>query len=136
MKIYKSQDNTQPSGFALHSLSDQDIANGAEGLLPTSCTEISEAEAEEIRAANTPVPQAPQFVTMRQARLALLQAGLLQTVNDAIAAMPGIEGDAARIEWEFSSEVHRNKALVQSLAPALGMNDSQLDQLFTAASTL
>lgn len=78
----------------------------------------------------------PQIVTMRQARLALLNAGLLQTINDAIIAMPGVEGDAARIEWEFSSQVHRNKALVQSLAPVLGMTDSQLDQLFTTAATL
>lgn len=105
-------------------------------MLPAGCVPITEEEAEAIRAANSPPQAVPQSVTMRQARMALLQAGLLQTVNDAIAAMPGIEGDAARIEWEFSSEVHRDKALVQSLAPTLRMTDAELDDLFTLAATL
>lgn len=78
----------------------------------------------------------PQTVTMRQARLALLEAGLLAAVNSTIQEMQGQSGEAARIEWEFSSEVYRSRPLVQSLAPVLGMTDSQLDQLFVAASQL
>ena len=78
----------------------------------------------------------PQAVTMRQARLALLAANMLTTVNTAIAAMPGAEGEAARIEWEYAQEVRRDSALVQSLIPALGMNDAALDALFTAAAAL
>lgn len=81
-------------------------------------------------------PPVPQFVTMRQARLALLQVGKLQAVNDAVAAMSGENGDAARIEWEFSSQVQRDKQLVHSLAPVLGFNDSQLDDLFILAASL
>lgn len=83
--------------------------------------------------ATAPVPQA---VTMRQARLALYGASLLQTVNDAIAAMTGAQGEAARIEWEFSSEVRRNQPLVIALAPALGLTDAQIDQLFITAAAL
>jgi len=75
-------------------------------------------------------------VTMRQARLALLQSGLLAQVNAAVAAMPGVEGDAARIEWEFSGAVERNLPLVQSLATALGLTETQLDDLFMLAATL
>lgn len=75
-------------------------------------------------------------VTMRQARLALLQFGMLATVNAAVAAMPGVEGDAARIEWEFSGNVERNRPLVQSLSTALGLTEAQLDALFTLAATL
>lgn len=82
-----------------------------------------------------PVP-VPLAVSMRQARLALLGAGILATVNGAIAAMPGIDGDAARIEWEFAQEVRRDSPLVQSLVPALGMTDAQLDALFVHAATL
>ncbi len=73
-------------------------------------------------------------VTMRQARLALLGAGLLDAVNAAVAAMPGAGGAAARIEWEYSSEVHRHKALVSALGPALGLTEAQLDQLFVTAA--
>lgn len=75
-------------------------------------------------------------VTMRQARLALLQAGLLTTVNNAVASMTGAQGEAARIEWEYSGEVQRDKALVQALAPVLGLTDAQLDALFVAAAAL
>ena len=78
----------------------------------------------------------PSVVTMRQARLALLQTGKLAQVNAAVANMPGAAGDAARIEWEFSSTVERNRPLVESLGVALGMTDAQLDDLFTLAATL
>lgn len=106
--------------------------------LPDDFVEITDAEAAAIRAALIAAQPVviPTKVTMRQARLALLNAGLLQTVNNAIAAMPSPQGDAARIEWEFSSEVHRNQPLVMSLAPALNMTDAQLDQLFIDAAKL
>ena len=82
------------------------------------------------------VPTVPVKVTMRQARLALLGAGLLATVNASVAAMPGATGDAARIEWEFSSEVYRQKALVLTLGAALGLTSAQLDTLFIKAEKL
>ena len=78
----------------------------------------------------------PQAVTMRQARLALLGAGMLSAVNAAIAAMPGTQGEAARIEWEFSSEVKRAQPLVMALGGALSLTPDQLDGLFTAAAAL
>ena len=83
-----------------------------------------------------PLSKIPQVVSMRQARLALLVAGLLAAVNTAIAAMPGAAGEAARIEWEYSGEVHRDKALIQALAPVLGLTDAQLDALFVTAAAL
>lgn len=78
----------------------------------------------------------PAAVTMRQARLALLQNGLLDQVNSAVAAMPGAAGQAARIEWEFSSTVERHRPLVQSLGAALSLSEAQLDQLFNLAASL
>lgn len=91
---------------------------------------------EEIATLPLVVPSIPEVVTMRQARLALLQAGLLAQVNTAVAGMPGAVGDTARIEWEFSSTVERNRPLVQSLIGALGLTESQLDDLFRLAATL
>ncbi len=78
----------------------------------------------------------PQTVTMRQARLALLAAGHLATANAAIAAMPGTEGDAARIEWEYAHEVRRDAALVAGMGTVLGLTDEQLDALFIAAAAI
>lgn len=82
-----------------------------------------------------PIP-VPQSVTMRQARLALLQAGKLDAINAAVAAMPGVAGDAARIEWEFSSTVERSSPLVVAMGAELHMTSKELDTLFILAATL
>ena len=78
----------------------------------------------------------PEVVTMRQARLALLGAGLLAQVNTAVANMPGAEGDAARIEWEYAQEVRRDSPLVAALSVALGLTDETLDNLYKVAAGL
>jgi hypothetical protein len=90
----------------------------------------------EIVQSQPPIEPVPAAVTMRQARLALLNDGILPQVNAAIAAMPGTDGDAARIEWEFSGAVERNRPLVKSMGVALGLTDAQLDDLFRRASKL
>lgn len=77
-----------------------------------------------------------EVVSMRQARLALLKAGLLTQVNAAIETMTGMEGEAARIEWEYATEVSRTSTLVASMMATLSLSDIQLDQLFTEASKL
>ena len=71
-------------------------------------------------------------VTMRQARLALLQSGLLSQVNAAVAAAD----EATKITWEFSSEVQRGHPFVATLAAALNLSEAQIDDLFTLAATL
>ena len=78
----------------------------------------------------------PTVVTMRQARLALLGAGLLGSIDAAINALESPAKEAARIEWEYSQEVSRTQPFVQLLAPALGLSEEELDELFTAASQL
>jgi hypothetical protein len=87
--------------------------------------------------APTPPPAiVPQSVTMRQARLALLQAGLLSNVTSAINALPSPQKEAASIEWEYSQTVERNRGFVLLLGAALGLTETQLDDLFILASTL
>ncbi|MBS0430493.1 MAG: hypothetical protein JSR41_24670 [Proteobacteria bacterium] len=81
------------------------------------------------------VPVPPRSVTMRQARLALLEAGHLAAVNAAIAAMPRPSKEAAQIEWEFAANVERNSPFLGSLSSALGMDEDQLDQLFLLAAS-
>jgi hypothetical protein len=83
-----------------------------------------------------PPPGIPQTVTMRQARLALLAAGKLAAVSTAIGKLPSAEREAAQIEWEYSTEVHRQRPFVLALAPALGLDDAALDALFVAAAAL
>ena len=75
----------------------------------------------------------PKVVTMRQARLALLQSGLLATIESAI--MSGTD-EAMKIEWEYATEVKRDWNSLVALTTALGITDLQLDDLFQLASTL
>lgn len=84
-----------------------------------------------------PPPPPVTTVTMRQARLALLRAGLLDNVAAAIAAIPDeTQRRAAQIEWEYAAIVERNSALIQHLAPALGLTEAQMDELFATAAGL
>jgi len=75
----------------------------------------------------------PQTVSMRQARLALLQGGLLSTVETAI--VNGTD-DVMKIEWEYATEVNRDWTSLISLTTTLGMTSVQLDDLFLLADSL
>jgi hypothetical protein len=83
-----------------------------------------------------PPPVVPAQVTMRQARLALLQAGQLSGVQPVIDAMPSPQKDAAQIEWDHASEVRRDSALVAMLGIALALDSAAIDSLFITASAL
>ena len=81
-------------------------------------------------------PHVPASVTMRQARLALLGAGLLASVDAAIDSLPSPQKEAARIEWEYATEVQRSSGLVPMMVVALGLDDAALDALFIEADGL
>lgn len=78
----------------------------------------------------------PQSVTMRQARLAMLHAGILDDVESTLATMEGEEGRAARIDWEFAQDVRREWPLIGSLGLQLGLTEQQIDDLFFAAAAI
>ncbi len=81
-------------------------------------------------------PEVPQSVTMRQCRIALLGAGLLESVQSSIASMPGADGERARIDWEYAQEVRRDWPLIAYMAGDLGLSDEQVDGLFMTAATI
>lgn len=74
----------------------------------------------------------PSSITMRQARLILLQYGLL----DDIEAIIQTQGRAAQIEWEYAQEVHRTHPLLQLLQSAQGLTNEQIDSMFLEASKI
>lgn len=103
--------------------------------------EVDESLLAEVQAEWVPPPPPPvvipQSVTMRQARLALLGAGLLDDVDAAIAAITDpAQRKAAQIEWEYAQTVDRNSPFTQQLAAGLGLTAEQLDALFTQAAAL
>jgi hypothetical protein len=79
-----------------------------------------------------PPPVIPKVVTMRQAKLALLQQGLLASVNSVIEQA----GEAEKIEWQYATEVKRDNSLVQAIASQLSITKQQLDDLFVLAKSL
>ena len=75
----------------------------------------------------------PATITMRQARLVLLQAELLSTIESAITS--GTD-ETMKIEWEYATEVKRDWESLIALAAALGMSELDIDNLFIAGGTL
>ena len=74
----------------------------------------------------------PQQVTRRQAKLAMLGAGILSQVEAAVS-----QADAAsQIEWAEAQAFERNHPLIASLASQLGLPEEQVDDLFRKAATL
>ncbi|SFM92885.1 hypothetical protein [Nitrosomonas communis] len=73
----------------------------------------------------------PQEINADQARLALLEAGLLDVVNQYIAQS---NDDELKIRWEYGGKLLRNSPYIASAAVALGLTDAQLDELFIRAA--
>lgn len=107
----------------------QDVSEAAPQLVDGVWTQqwvVRELTPQEIDA------RTPVVVSMRQARLALLAAGLLDQVSTAMAGA----STEAQIEWEYATEVRRDSPLVISMAGSLGLTDGQVRDLFWAASAL
>ena len=83
---------------------------------------------DEMRARN-PVPQQ---VTMRQARLALLNAGLLDDVEVVIATA----GREAQLGWEYATVVDRSNPAIAAVQQQEALTDAQIDDLFREAAKL
>jgi hypothetical protein len=83
------------------------------------------------------VDTVPSSITMRQTRLALISAGLLDSVE---AAIKSIEDPTQRLiaqtEWNTASIVQRNSQWVIQLAGELGLTEEELDNLFKQAVNL
>lgn len=83
-----------------------------------------------------PPPPVPAVVSMRQARLALLGAGLLSHVDNVIDGLEEPGRSAALIEWEYATELRRDHPLVAALGNALELTEQQIDNLFVSASEI
>ena len=83
-----------------------------------------------------PGPGVPQEVTMRQARLALLNAGLLDAAQGVIDALPMPQRRAAQIEWEYALSVRRDHPLIALMISEGLATAAQVDGLFVAAAGL
>lgn len=73
----------------------------------------------------------PQSITMRQARLQLLEVELLDEVEAFVS-----QDRKWQIEWEYANEVFRDSPLTTALKDLLQLTDEQIDTMFIEASKL
>lgn len=91
-----------------------------------------------LKAGNAPDPYVappapvPFAVSAAQARLALLDASLLDSVKAAVDQ----SDEATKIWFEYATEWQRNNAVLNALGVQLGLSSGAIDDLFRAASTL
>ena len=78
----------------------------------------------------------PTEVTMRQARLALFQEGLLTQVQAVIDALPEPVQTTTQIQWDYATTVNREDDLVLTLSNQLNLTERAVDDLFILAATL
>lgn len=77
-----------------------------------------------------PAPS-PQTVSRLQAKAALLQAGLLDTVQ-AMVDHPDTDR-LIQLAWAEAQDFNRTSPAIIGMASAMGWTDTQLDELFKAA---
>ena len=109
----------------------------AETNLPGVLGVITEAAYQQALADEMTARRSRIVVSKRQARLALLQVGMLDDVESAITAIPDeTQRRQALISWEYADTIQRLDPWVASIAPGLGLDDEALDGLFAMAATL
>ena len=77
-----------------------------------------------------PTPLSIPTLSMRQARLALLNMTLLDDVEAAITTTEH------RIWWDYSTTVERSNPLVISVLTALGKTSAEIDEMFITATLI
>lgn len=74
-----------------------------------------------------PPPPVPAQIQMWQARAMLIRMGLIDQINQAVAASGNQEIINA---WEYAPNVVRRSVFVAAIASALNLDDDTLDTLF------
>ena len=85
----------------------------------------------ELRPAPGPEP-VPEVISRFQARAALELWELLDDAEALVLAQGGL----AAMAWQDISEFRRDSPLVNEIAPQLGLDDAELDDLFRLAATI
>ena len=73
----------------------------------------------------------PQSISPAQARMALNQLGLLTSVIQAVE----LSTEAVKIYWDYATEFRRDNQMLNDMAHSMGLNDSQLDDIFRLGAT-
>ena len=81
-----------------------------------------------------PPPPIPTTVTRFQALATLAAGGYLDTVRTYINTLD--QNNVQRLAWENATDWERTSPTLNALAAMLGLDDTQVDDLFVAASNI
>lgn len=84
---------------------------------------------------NDPI-DVPSEVALWKLRFVLAQMQLEQSVSDAIAQLEEPQRTAATYIWNFGTAVDRYSNTVIFIKTALGLTESQADEIFIQANTI
>lgn len=79
-----------------------------------------------------PIKEVPEFITKYQAKMALLQAGIFEQVEDYVSNSDNI---ALKIAWYDADNFYRNNDFIISLGEQFSLTDAQIDDLFILGKT-
>lgn len=95
-------------------------------------TVIDDRTPEQVAADALGAERAGMVVSRFQAKAALDAAGLLASAESAVTAA----GGTALLAWNEAVEFRRNSPTIAGLAGALGLSDTDLDDLFRSAAMI
>lgn len=90
------------------------------------------AEDEALYIAQISIAAVPSSLTRRQAKLILLQYGLLDEVEGVVTSLPR----SAQIEYADALSFERHNPLIMAVATMASMTVEQVDQMFVEGSVL
>lgn len=114
---------------------------GAEDMLAHIANEASKIAALDEASVNltqlTTLVSTPRLVTNFQARAAMMRVEVGEgTLFDMVDAYCKNAGGAALQAWEYANNFYRDGVFVTSMAPAFGLTDEAVDELFRQASQI
>jgi hypothetical protein len=116
-----------------HDPSNYKFVVGAAGTGWVPLTDADKAQRQADIDAMLVLPPVPSFVTNYQARAALINAGLFETVEAAVESSP----DKMMVQaWRHAGVIQRSSPFIASMSAALGLTNEQVDDLFRAASAI
>ena len=99
-----------------------------EGFYAIEVAPINNKQTWELREIPKEVPQA---ITPLQAKLQLLEIGLLDEVEAIVSADRKVQ-----LYWEYALTIERNNEVLLSMATQLGLTSEQLDNMFIEGDKL
>lgn len=79
-----------------------------------------------------PVKDVPEFITKYQAKMALLQVGLYESVEQYVSSSNDY---ALKISWYDATNFYRNNHFIALLAAEFNLTQDQVDDLFILGNT-